>query len=67
MDSIGVTLGLYKYYRTVSLLIEIYRKKESMMLAKLLELVTGSEPLPLLTAKSKSVLLWYAGSAQSFM
>lgn len=67
MDSIGITLGLYKYYRTLSLLIEIYRKKESMMLAKLLELVTGPEPLPLLTAKSKSVLLWYAGSAPSFM
>lgn len=28
IDSIGVTLGLYRYYRTVSLLTEIYRKKE---------------------------------------
>lgn len=43
------------------------QKKESMMLAKLLELVLGPEPQPLLIAKSKSVLLWYAGSAQSFM
>lgn len=27
IDSIGVTLGLYRYYRTVSLLTEIYRIK----------------------------------------
>lgn len=28
IESIGVILGLYGYYRTVSLLTEIYRKKE---------------------------------------
>lgn len=27
IDSIGVALGLYRYYRTVSLLTEIYRIK----------------------------------------
>lgn len=37
------------------------------MSAKALELVLGLEPLLLLTAKSKSTFLQYAGGTQSFM